>query len=333
MTLRDQLPGPGQSAATDFATQSVLLYRVEFIIGCSRHVRSPGDCSSILIASPMPSTAFSQHTHIHTQHTAVSVPKARPLTVNCDCKFAMTAFVSSCFTHFSGKLAAFRGAPILTNSRCPTRKPTRSPPCASTIDEDSAADFDFPSVSSLQTTASDINPPSVHAQSNDEDNEVLATPRMLPDDARIVSVSLPLDAYLEESVSGQVYIDELIPDGNSAQTGLISEGDIIVAVSLPFGDGMFPVPNENALQMVQDYVQSRDEDEEFFKMALISSAGVQVFRQELQDKIQLDIQARKVLDENIDKIYINEYPSVKPQEDVIAERFNAEFLREEGFDV
>lgn len=153
-------------------------------------------------------------------------------------------------------------------------------------------------------------------------------------DAKIVCVQLPLDVYLEEAVTGQVFVDELVSGGNSEKSGLISEGDIIVAVSLPFGDGLFPVPKTNAISMIQEHILTRDESEDHFKLALIPSPGTEFLRQQLTEKANREVAALAKLKENVDKIYIDEYPSVREQvADDLEPVFDSDYLRGEGFDV
>lgn len=202
------------------------------------------------------------------------------------------------------------------------------------LNENSGNGVNFPPASSLRGDVSDVEVRSTDKEADEEDYPEIPDPRALLLEARIVSVRLPLDAYLEESASGQVFIDELVPDGNSAKTGLISEGDIIVAVSLPFGDAMVPVSKTCGVEMIQVHVSTRDEDEEFFQLALISSPGVEVLRAQMQENTQQEIEAQKHVRESIDMVYIDEYPQVKRVSgDKNTKGFDLEFLRRSGFDI
>lgn len=60
--------------------------------------------------------------------------------------------------------------------------------------------------------------------------------RALNDTDRAVIVQKPLGLVLEEGKDGMVFIAEMDPEGNAADTGEIFEGDILVAVSATFGE-------------------------------------------------------------------------------------------------
>lgn len=60
--------------------------------------------------------------------------------------------------------------------------------------------------------------------------------RQLTDRDRAVTVKKPLGVVLEEGQDGMVFVAEVDPDGNAAETGEVSEGDILVAVSATFGE-------------------------------------------------------------------------------------------------
>lgn len=81
----------------------------------------------------------------------------------------------------------------------------------------------------------------------------------LLDGAEEVTISKPLGVVMEELPDGKVFIDEIFPDGNAHKAGALREGDIIVAVSLPFGSGLIPVPTENALDSLEDFIGSRED--------------------------------------------------------------------------
>lgn len=60
--------------------------------------------------------------------------------------------------------------------------------------------------------------------------------RQLTSADRAVSVQKPLGLVLEEGQDGMVFVAEMDPEGNAAETGEINEGDILVAVSATFGE-------------------------------------------------------------------------------------------------
>lgn len=72
-----------------------------------------------------------------------------------------------------------------------------------------------------------------------------------------VTVDLPLGVVLEELPTGEVFVDEVEPEGNADKSGSLREGDIIVALSLPYGSGLTFVPEEDALDSVETFVKSR----------------------------------------------------------------------------
>lgn len=151
------------------------------------------------------------------------------------------------------------------------------------------------------------------------------------DDARIVSIPLPLDVYLEESAQGKVYVDEVIPRGNAEKTGCVFEGDVVIAVSLPFGDALHPVPSLGGLDLVQEHISSRGEGLEF-RMALIPS-NIEALRQEAVDAQDAQMTYAQ-MGEIAKKIFTEEYPfAPSHQEDVQEGQLDFEILREEGFDI
>ncbi|CDF36827.1 unnamed protein product [Chondrus crispus] len=239
----------------------------------------------------------------------------------------MVAFVAPCF-------AASQNGVLSRKNTCLVRKRVSRSLCVCVLNDNSGNGVNFPPASSWRDDASDVEVRSTDKEADEEDNFEIPDPQTILREARIVSVPLPLDAYLEESASGQVFIDELVPDGNSAKTGLISEGDVIVAVSLPFGDSMIPISRTSGVKMILEHVSTRDEDEEFFQLALISSPGVEVLRAQIQELTQQEIEAHKRVREGIDKVFIDEYPEVKRvSEDENTEAFDPKFLRREGFDI
>lgn len=53
---------------------------------------------------------------------------------------------------------------------------------------------------------------------------------------RAVAIQKPLGIVLEEGQDGMVFVAEIDPDGNAAESGEVNEGDILVAVSATFGE-------------------------------------------------------------------------------------------------
>lgn len=150
------------------------------------------------------------------------------------------------------------------------------------------------------------------------------------DIARIVSIKLPLDLYLEESSSGAVYVAELVPGGNAEKSGQISEGDIIAAVSIPFGEAMMPVPEEDGVDMVYSNVLTRDED--YFRMAILPPGADALSKDNGKNKLK-DLTIEQIRDIT-SRIYRSEYPSAPdPDEDDEKSKFNLDILREQGYDV
>lgn len=102
-------------------------------------------------------------------------------------------------------------------------------------------------------------------------------------EARIVQVPLPLDVYLEQTAFGKVFIDEVIQDGNADRVGL-KVGDVVVAVSFPFGEGMMPVPDSNGLEMIAEFMSSRGDMERYFGVAVVNGA-VDELRDDVNEKV------------------------------------------------
>lgn len=236
----------------------------------------------------------------------------------------MLTFVPSIFTKSCSAFVPRIGV-------CSNRQPARDYVWVSHLEGASGNGVNRSSESDLYNSdparKTTVNDPSVI-------EEELQDPYELLRDTNIVSVKLPLGAYLEESVTGQVFVDELVPGGNAEKSGLISEGDIIVAVSLPFGDGLFPVPKNGALGMIQEHILTREEAEEHFKLALVPSLGAEFLRKQLTEKASREISALAILAENVDKIYVDEYPTVPERDtDDLPPVFDADYLRGEGFNV
>lgn len=90
-----------------------------------------------------------------------------------------------------------------------------------------------------------------------------------PPGSKLVSVPLPLGVYLEEAEDGVVYVDEVAEEGNAAQHGLLPVGSAVLAVSIPYGDAVLPIPNEEGLSMVETQISTRGENEKDFRMVLL----------------------------------------------------------------
>lgn len=53
---------------------------------------------------------------------------------------------------------------------------------------------------------------------------------------RAVAIQKPLGLVLEEGQDGMVFVAEMDPEGNAAESGEVNEGDVLVAVSATFGN-------------------------------------------------------------------------------------------------
>lgn len=157
---------------------------------------------------------------------------------------------------------------------------------------------------------------------------------VLPPNTELVSLPLPLGIFLDQTTDGLVFVDELEPDGNAAKLGQLVEGDVIQAVSLPFGNNLFPVPEVNGLQMIAEYMRSRDKEEHFFHMAVSRGNDVEALRARLPTEIDVDTADSAF--ELATKIQVEEYPIISPEgmkaeEEDFATRMKQ--LREYGFDM
>lgn len=162
-----------------------------------------------------------------------------------------------------------------------------------------------------------------HDLAQDDSPDLLAN-------TRTVSVKLPLDAYLEETPAGIVYIDEIVAGGNADKQRVLKEGDNILAVSLPFGDGLMPVPTVGALDMVESFILERGEDERDFKMAVASGSRLNQIRAQESSFNFCNLPEEQLLD-RAEQFYIAEYPIVPPDEQ--DETIDVEALRAYGFDM
>ena len=90
-----------------------------------------------------------------------------------------------------------------------------------------------------------------------------------PPGAKLVSVPLPLGVYLEEAEDGVVYVDEIAEGGNAENHGLLPVGSAVLAVSIPYGDAVVPVPEENGLLAVETQIRTRGEEEKDFRVIIL----------------------------------------------------------------
>lgn len=180
----------------------------------------------------------------------------------------------------------------------------------------------------ISTSESPQDPESYLIHTKDE------TQIVLPSNTELVSSPLPLGVFLDQTADGLVFVDEIEPDGNAAKLGQLVEGDVVRAVSLPFGNNLIPVPEVNGLQMIATYMRSRDTDEPLFHMAIRRGNDVEALRARLPSEI--DVDSADATLELAKKIYVDEYPSLSPesvetQEDDHATRMKK--LREYGFEM
>lgn len=63
--------------------------------------------------------------------------------------------------------------------------------------------------------------------------------RVVTNQDRAVVLQKPLGIVLEEGQDGMVFVAEVDPDGNAADSGEVNEGDILVAVSATFGEDVW----------------------------------------------------------------------------------------------
>lgn len=60
--------------------------------------------------------------------------------------------------------------------------------------------------------------------------------RSVGENERAVTIQKPLGLLLEEGQDGMVFVASIDEDGNGAESGEVSEGDVVVAVSATFGE-------------------------------------------------------------------------------------------------
>lgn len=151
-----------------------------------------------------------------------------------------------------------------------------------------------------------------------------------------VEVALPLSMVVEELESGDLFIDEILPDGNAAAAGLLREGDVLVAASLPIGDVLAPLQREDALDEFASMLDCRDTA----TITLVVRRGdVHELRARLEKEQNKDYLAGGILD-RLDEIHVPWYPIVAPDEiedDDSAEngepKLDLDAVREAGMDM
>ncbi|KAI0563310.1 PDZ domain containing protein [Gracilaria domingensis] len=154
----------------------------------------------------------------------------------------------------------------------------------------------------------------------------------IPPGTKLVSLPLPLGVFTEQTVDGQVFVDEVDDEGNAAKPGGLQVGDVIEAVSLPYGNSLFPVPKTNGMDMIADYISSRDPSESLFHIAVSKGHDIN----DLRGRVEVD-ESWLTADEAAkmaEKIHITDYPIVIPEtkseEEDLASRANE--LEKYGFD-
>lgn len=122
-----------------------------------------------------------------------------------------------------------------------------------------------------------------------EDAVIAYNRSMFPDDDSFsmldgtveVAIPIPLGVFMEELPSGKVFVDEVEPGGNADKTGALQEGDLIVAMSLPYSSALVPLPDEGALEEVESFVKSRSG--EAITFAVRRGGDVESFREEIRN--------------------------------------------------
>eukprot|EP00186_Timspurckia_oligopyrenoides_P001442 CAMPEP_0182443800 /NCGR_PEP_ID=MMETSP1172-20130603/2429_1 /TAXON_ID=708627 /ORGANISM="Timspurckia oligopyrenoides, Strain CCMP3278" /LENGTH=240 /DNA_ID=CAMNT_0024639179 /DNA_START=66 /DNA_END=788 /DNA_ORIENTATION=- len=75
----------------------------------------------------------------------------------------------------------------------------------------------------------------------------------------VVAVERPLGIVVEETQSGLLFISELIPEGNALRTNQIQQGDVIVAASGPYGNGLVTLGSEDPSDLLATIIETREE--------------------------------------------------------------------------
>lgn len=125
----------------------------------------------------------------------------------------MTAFITPFSTSVNARHAAFHGTPVQRTTPASHTSPPRLPRPAHII-ECQEKKFNYNIYQDVQDRSR----------------------RVLKETDRAIVIRKPLGLVLEEGQDGMVFIAEMDPEGNAAETGEVNEGDILVAVSATFGE-------------------------------------------------------------------------------------------------
>lgn len=175
--------------------------------------------------------------------------------------------------------------PINHPENVPTNPPENAPVTSAAKDEPEDVDFEMP-------------------------KDLMELPEMK--DTTIFSIPLPLGLYLEQTTTGKLFVDEIDLEGNAAKVGL-KAGDIVVAVSLPYGDSLYPVPEEEPLEKVVDFIETRTEDT--FRMAIRHGEDLEKLREDILFEHDFDGEQFSKNQEQLKDIFIDEYPFVPEADD------------------
>lgn len=189
----------------------------------------------------------------------------------------------------------------------------------------------------LPTTHCSLDPLESSVNNGIETNVEISTVENIPDkyqgyldDSRTVSIPLPLDVFLEETSHGEVYIDEVIEGGNACKSNFVEPGDVIIAVCVPFGDALLPLPQEGGLKMLMSQIGSREDGLEF--IMAVRKEDLETLRENTISPEEDEALDFDLIQECCDKIFVDDYP-FQPQEKPKEQGLDLEQLREEGFDV
>lgn len=117
---------------------------------------------------------------------------------------------------------------------------------------------------------------------------------------RAVIIQKPLGLVLEEGQDGMVFVAEMDPGGNAAESGEVNEGDILVAVSATFGEEVWSTRGVG-LDRVMKSIRIRSGDfvtlvlespDQLFERKTMAARQAEVRRSEARDKFG----EREVLD-------------------------------------
>lgn len=156
-------------------------------------------------------------------------------------------------------------------------------------------------------------------------------------DTTLVTSSLPLGMVIEELPTGELFIDEIVPSGNAAKTGKFREGDIIIAVALPFGGALIPLPKEDAMEEFENHVNTQSDDT--ITLAVRRNDVVSL-RSQIEEMGAAQYTPLEMM--NMTKeVHVSWYPFVSPVDEEHEEdeegsdkpQFNLEALQEAGLDM